>query len=238
MSELDRVKKLAASAGIDADALFTDLRDVLLADTKEMLSNAMTESQAQFGVMQANSIKEIAGLVDVKLGQFRDAVQEDIGAKLEGQVRDTMAPLLEDAKKLNEVRVKLEEAARAGGGNSSSPNSSNSNGVTQQALLTEGLGIVKALIEQGNPVAQLTKMAELRNAFSAFEGQGPTPDTQARLSGSAFLEGLKLGGKAKASPLEEKPNAGSAAPSRGASRPSPSAPAPSRSLRDVVREIG
>jgi hypothetical protein len=216
MSELERLKTLAQGAGIDADALLGELKEELLADSQQAIQGA---------------VKEIQEVITTHLGQFREEVSAEVSGQVESRVNAGMNSLLEAAKKEGE---KL-QSERASGGDS---RTSNDGGTNQSALVAEGVGLLRALIDQGNPVKQIENLARLREAMAHFEPAGPSPDVQARIAGSAFIEGLKIAGRGKSGPLGGETGGASGEPSRERSKPSPAGENPGRSLLDLVREAG
>lgn len=207
MSEFDKLRDLASDAGIDADALLGELKTSLLEDSREMLKGI---------------VDQIAAQVEGKLSEF----QENQQGQIERRVQAALEPVLKMAE---DAKAKWGSQAK-GPTQPENAQSNNSQAGSGPAWLGEGLGLLKVLIEQGDPAKQIAKIAELRQAFSAFESPGPSPDTVFRIYADAAKIAAKGPGKGDGSrPLGRSGRSGSDAQPRGK---------PPKSLLDAIREAG
>lgn len=205
MSEFDKLRDMATDAGIDADALLGELKASLLEDSREMLKGI---------------VEQIAAQVEGKLSEFHENQQ----GQIERRVQAALEPVLKMAE---EAKAKWESQTQAPA-QPGSAQSNNSQG--GPSWLGEGLGLLKVLIEQGDPVKQLTKIGQLREAFTAFEAPGPSPDTVFKIYADAAKMTAKGGGKGDGSrPLGRSGRSGSDGQPRGN---------PPKSLKDAIREAG
>ncbi|KKN15313.1 hypothetical protein LCGC14_0987350 [marine sediment metagenome] len=210
MSEIDKLRDVAKVAGVDVDALLGELNATLLEDSRKMLGEL---------------VDQIAGQVEGKLSQFQDNQQGEI----ERRVQVALEPVMKMAEEAKAQREAQSQAAQAARPDTSGPGN-NSQAGGAPAWLGEGLGLLKILIEQGDPVKQLNKVAELRNAFSAFESPGPSPDTVFRIYADAAKIAARGAGKGDSSrPLERGGRSGSGGQPRGN---------PPKPLLDAVIEVG
>jgi len=225
MSQMDKLKKLAANVGINTDELLAELKTELVGG----IADTVRES---IGMLEGKTQE----YVDGKFEDFRESVAQVVQARVNEELKPIIG-LVEKAKAAQE-----NQPAAADG---TPPSNSNGGGgdllAGREALFTKGIGLLETIIANSNPLNQLQKMGELRRAFYDFEPPGVSPDVQASLQGKTYLQGVIDGAKGtrgKTAPLVEKPGGTSGAPSREQSRrSSPADPGPAKSLIDVIKEI-
>lgn len=211
MSEIDKLKDKAKLLGLDVDLLINEIAGVVSQSIPvpqvdmDYIVDKLRESLPEGGGAEFDAVRVQAD-IEAKLGKQMEELVGAIKGRLDGIKQEIMAGL-DAAIETKLMQYKNEMVAAVRGGMPSNNGGQGGQGETTmpQDRWSQALMVLDRFLDRQDPLANIENLSNIYARLGAVFGGGPDPTTLYRGNQQAFIEGIKVGAKAKGGVVTPSP---------------------------------